>query len=228
MQFNTFIAGNFMNYLSKFTVIWSAFIIFHLTACAQKTQPTLTAPLKIKIIIGSVRDTDTGKKIATNIKNSADKNQSVTTEIVHIKDFNLPLYVDPIDPGSKKTEITDPILKKWSDTIKSADAYIILVPEYNSGYPGSLKNALDSIYTELHNKPVAFVGYSGGPSGGASAIAQLKQVITKGFRMITITTDINIPHSWKAFNEDGTLITDISQPVNTVIDQLIAAYSNTQ
>src|SRR5271170_4332972 len=141
-------------------------------------------PMEIQIIVGSVRDTNTGENIAQNIKNIADKNGNITTEIIKIKDYNLPLYADKVAPASQVKAITDPILKKWSDIIKKAHAYIIIVPEYNAGYPGALKNALDSLYVEWKNKPVAFVGYSGGPSGGAAAISQLKQVATKGFSMI--------------------------------------------
>lgn len=81
---------------------------------------------------------------------------------------------------------------------------------------------MDSLYKEWNNKPVAFVGYSGGPSGATSAVAQLRQV-AKGFQMIPIGFDINIGTSWKAFDTKGNLIKNIEKDFNDMINELIKA-----
>lgn len=47
-----------------------------------------------------------------------------------------------------------------------------MTPEYNHGYPASLKNALDLLYSEWFSKPLGFASY-GGFSGGLRAVAQL-------------------------------------------------------
>lgn len=201
-----------MNYISytkkKNSFFGLFFILISITSCTRSKNDLATTttklktsfqPMALQIIVGSIRNTPTGEKIAENIKNIINKNSQIKTEIIKIKDYNLPFYVDETAPASREGEITDPILKKWSDKIKEADAYIIIVPEYNASYPGPLKNALDSIYLEWKDKPVAFVGYSGGPSGGASAISQLKHVTSKGLNMIPIDAEIKIPESWRAF-----------------------------
>ncbi len=70
------------------------------------------------------------------------------------------------------------------------DAFVVLTPEYNHGYPGSLKNALDNIYTPWNYKPVAFVSY-GFSASGARAIEQLRLVAIE-LRMIPIRDELNI------------------------------------
>ena len=52
-----------------------------------------------------------------------------------------------------------------------------MTAEYNSSFPAPLKNALDYLYDEWDNKPVAMVGY-GGTSSGTRAVQALLPVIT--------------------------------------------------
>ena len=181
-------------------------------------------PMTVYIIVGSTRPTKTGLKIAKNLKTMLDERSDVHAQITDLADYKLPFYVDEISPASRKNEITDPLLKKWSDKIKQAEGFIIISPEYNAGYPAVLKNALDSLYAEWNNKPVAFVGYSGGPSGGASMIAQLRHV-TKALEMIPIAAEIKIHQSSKAFDTKDRLINadEIEKELNVMIDLLLEA-----
>lgn len=176
--------------------------------------------IHLKIILGSTRQGRTSDKIAQELKLMADKRSDITTEILDLKDFNLPFFNEEVPPARRET-IADPIIQKWSDAISAGDAFIIVVPEYNYGYPGVLKNALDSLYTEWNDKSVAFVGYSGGPAGGANAIAQLRQV-AQGFKMIPVEAEIMIPSAWKAFDTKGKLVNQhVEDELNAMIDQLI-------
>ncbi len=191
------------------------------SACMNDTKVS-SDKMIIQIILGSTRQGRTSEKIAKSLQQMADTRADVTTEIIDLRDYNLPFFNDEIAPASRKS-ITDPIIKKWSDKIKEAQAYIVVVPEYNAGYPAVLKNALDSLYQEWNHKPVAFVGYSGGPSGGTSAIAQLRTVV-HALKMIPVASDINIPQSWKAFDEKGDMVNkNIQQELYTILDQIIQA-----
>jgi len=173
----------------------------------------------IKIILGSTRKGRTSDKIGAALKAISDKRKDVTTEILDLNDYNLPFLNDEVPPAMRAT-ISDPATKKWSDKINEGDAFIIVVPEYNAGYPGVLKNALDSLYKEWNNKPVAFVGFSGGPSGGASAIAQLQQV-ARALQMKPVANDIKVPTAWKVFDEKRNLTNPtIASELNAIIDQL--------
>lgn len=222
-----------MNSISKIFVIPSIFMLLtSLTGCSNNREQEIkvvevnqvdkVVPVKLHIIIGSVRTTQTGEKIAKNIKAMIDKRPEIKAEIIDIATYALPFYTDEISPESRKTEITDPVLKKWADTIQQADGYILISPEYNAGYPAPLKNALDSLYKEWNGKPVAFVGYSGGLSGGTSMLEQLRQVV-QGLKMIPITAQVKIPQSWKAFDNDGNFVNavTIEKEVNSVVDQLL-------
>ncbi len=51
--------------------------------------------------------------------------------------------------------------------IGQADAFVVVTPEYNHGYPAALKFLIDSVYDEWQAKPVAFVSYGGIPAGCA-------------------------------------------------------------
>ncbi|MCL4361791.1 NAD(P)H-dependent oxidoreductase [Candidatus Dependentiae bacterium] len=175
--------------------------------------------LDIKIILGSTRQGRTSEKLGRILKVMADKNDSITTEIIDLRDYNLPFFNDEMPPAYRET-VEDPITKKWSDKINEADAFIIVSPEYNSGYSGVLKNAMDSLYKEWNNKPVAFVGYSGGESGATSAVAQLRQV-AKAFQMIPVSCEINIGTSWKAFDTKGNLVKDIENDFNNMINEIV-------
>ena len=53
----------------------------------------------------------------------------------------------------------------------------LVTPEYNNGYPGVLKNALDYFLPEYRRKPVGIVTVSSGGFGGINALAQLRLVL---------------------------------------------------
>jgi len=178
--------------------------------------------LKIGIILGSTRQGRSSDKIALAINHFLAKRTDISPKLVDIKDYHINFLEDEITPD-RRTVITDPIIQRWSDEITASDAFIIVVPEYNAGYPGVLKNALDVLYKEWNGKPVAFVGYSGGPSGGTSAVAQLRAV-TKRLKMIPVECQINIPSAWKAFDgQENLLDTTIEKQLNKMTDQLIEA-----
>lgn len=215
-----------MNYNNSYVYLFLA--ILSLVLMADCNTPKVN-PMKLYIIVGSVRDTRMGANIAQQVKAMIDTRPEINTEIVDLAAWPLPFYTDVEAPRSRKKPITDPLLQQWSEKIQAADAYIIVAPEYNAGYPAPLKNALDSLYTEWNNKPVAFVGYSGGPSGASSMIAQMRQVADE-LKMICIATDVKIPQSWKAFSKDGKLVhaDSIEKEVQVIIDQLIEAKNKTR
>ena len=56
----------------------------------------------------------------------------------------------------------------------AADAFVVVTPEYNHGYPAALKSLIDSVGAEWQAKPVAFVSYGGDfgrPAGGGTVAA---------------------------------------------------------
>ena len=92
--------------------------------------------------------------------------------------------------------------EEWKKIMAEADALVIVSPEYNHGYPGPLKEMLDSLYEEYAYKPVGICGASGF-LGGGRMVEQLRQVVIE-LKMVQIREAIYIPMVWDAFNPDGT------------------------
>lgn len=132
---------------------------------------------KILIIVGSVREGRVGEGIAKwTFKTAQEHVKNAEFELVDLRDFNFANYNDA-RPASmiKAGEYQDDLHNAWADKIASADGYVIITPEYNHSFPGSLKNALDAVYTPWNNKPVTFVSYGSG-AGGARAVEQLRGI----------------------------------------------------
>lgn len=85
--------------------------------------------------------------------------------------------------------------------ISQADAFIVVTPEYNHGYPAALKAIIDGCYRPWHAKPVAFVSY-GGASGGLRAVEQLRQVFAE-LHAVAIRETVSLPHAWTQFDPAG-------------------------
>ena len=106
--------------------------------------------------------------------------------------------------GHFEIEIVDPAKPaNIAERLASVDAFVVVTPEYNHGYPAPLKNLIDSYGPEWHAKPVAFVSY-GGISGGIRAVEQLRQVFAEVHAM-TIRDSVVFPNAWEQFSEDGAL-----------------------
>jgi NAD(P)H-dependent FMN reductase len=85
--------------------------------------------------------------------------------------------------------------------IAEADAFIVVTPEYNHGYPAALKEMIDSCYEPWHAKPVAFISY-GGVSGGLRAVEQLRQVFAE-LHTVTIRDTVSFSNVWAQFDAAG-------------------------
>ncbi|MFC5261528.1 NADPH-dependent FMN reductase [Kribbella qitaiheensis] len=85
--------------------------------------------------------------------------------------------------------------------IDEADAIVIVCPEYNHGYPGDLKTAIDAVRRPWYAKPVAFIVY-GGRSGGLRAAEQLRQVFGE-LHAVTIRETLSFHQPTDPFTPDG-------------------------
>ncbi|HEV2403664.1 MAG TPA: NAD(P)H-dependent oxidoreductase [Candidatus Saccharimonadales bacterium] len=146
--------------------------------------------LTIQVIIGSTRSGRFSEKPAHYIYDELQKQQSITAELIDLRDWPLPFFDEPASPRMAKGTYTNPLGKKWAAKVGEADGYIIVTPEYNHGYPAVLKNALDWAFYEWNKKPVGFVSY--GSVGGARVIEQLRQVVIE-LQMIPLHGAIHIP-----------------------------------
>jgi len=146
--------------------------------------------IKIKIIIGSTRQSRFSEKPARWIYEEAKKLEGVDVELLDLRDYPMPFFDSPISPAAAEGKYENEIVQKWAEKIKEGDAFIVVTPEYNHGYPAVLKNAMDVIYPEWNKKPIGFVSYGG--AVGARAVEQLRQVAIE-LQMSPIRNAIHIP-----------------------------------
>ncbi|MGW5277470.1 NADPH-dependent FMN reductase [Streptomyces sp. NPDC004044] len=127
---------------------------------------------KIGIILGSTRPNRVGDQVAAWVHDGASSRTDAEFELVDLRDHRLPHLDEPLSPmlGRYQHEHT----KMWASTIASYDGYVFVTPEYNHSTSGVLKNAIDFLHAEWHNKAVGLVSY--GITGGRGAAAQLRQV----------------------------------------------------
>lgn len=129
--------------------------------------------LNIAIIIGTTRPNRKSEQVARWVYDIASKRDDAHFELVDLRDYNLPLFDEPLPPSRK--QYTQEHTKVWSAKIASFDGYVFVTGEYNHGIPGVLKNAIDYLWYEWHDKAAGFVSY--GTVGGARAVEQLRQVM---------------------------------------------------
>jgi len=124
------------------------------------------------IIVGSTRQGRFADRPANWFLEIAGQRPDLTAELVDLRDYPLPMFDEPMAPAWKAP--AHPVAQEWSARLAALDGLIVVTPEYNHGYAGVLKNALDHAYAEFARKPIGFVGYGG--VGAARAIEQLRLV----------------------------------------------------
>ncbi len=146
--------------------------------------------IKIKVIIGSTRQNRFSEKPAKWIFEEAKKMDGVEVEMLDLRDYPMPFYDESTSASMLGGKYSNEVVKKWAEKINDGDAFIIVTPEYNHGYPAVLKNAFDVIYPEWNRKPIGFVSY--GSAMGARSVEQLRQVAIE-LQMAPIRNAIHIP-----------------------------------
>jgi NAD(P)H-dependent FMN reductase len=163
---------------------------------------------RVYIIVGSMRMNRIGRQIAEWVRDSIPASAAFETEIVDLNDWHLPLSDEPGIPAIDV--YVQEHTRAWSRKIAAADGYVFVTPQYNWGYPASLKNALDHLFKEWTHKPAVIVSY--GHRGGGKAAAQLRQVL-EGLKMRPAAAMPAITVLHEMFTADGPLrdpATDLS------------------
>lgn len=155
-----------------------------------RVPQSVTNELKIKIIVGSTRENRFSGRPAQWIFEEAKKLKGVGAELLDLRDYPMPFFDSPVPPSMAPGQYTNDVVKRWAEKIRDGDAFIIVAPEYNHGYPAVLKNAIDWISPEWNKKPVGFVSY--GSAVGARSVEQLRQVMIE-LQMAPIKSALHIP-----------------------------------
>jgi NAD(P)H-dependent FMN reductase len=161
---------------------------------------------KLLIIVGSTRPGRAADVVVPWVVKSAQARDGFEVEVADLRDWKLPHFAEHLGSIGDLNDPTysDPVVKAWNNKMKESDAFIIITPEYNHSVPGELKNAIDTVWLSFgfRNKPVAFVGYSGGISGAMRAIEHLAHIFIEA-EAAPLRNTVVLPHVRSTFKEDG-------------------------
>lgn len=175
--------------------------------------------IRLMIILGSTREGRFADRVANWVLEQVTPLRDFDIDFVDLRELNLPFFTDATPPGAiKDGNYQDSLAREWGERVRKADAFLILTPEYNHSYPAVLKNALDFVYHEWANKPVAFVGYGG--VGGARAVEHLRGVVAQ-LQMVSVQEVVHMNIFPSPFDEDNKLIQEhYKQKLVVVLKQL--------
>jgi NAD(P)H-dependent FMN reductase len=167
--------------------------------------------LYLPILLGTAREGRQSEKAAQYVLRQA-QGQAFETELLDVRDF----------VGDGRTQGMDEVkTTQWSQIMKRADGLIIIVPEYNNGYPGELKLMLDQIYDEYAQKAVALCGVSMGWSGGVRAVKQLVMV-AHTLKMHPIRNGLYFQKVTELFDDGGAIKNpEYDQMAATMFEELV-------
>ena len=152
----------------------------------------------IAIISASVRNGRNSHRVALYFKNYLTENQISNVNTLDLKDYDFPIFEERLKFISEPSE---PMLA-FAKEVENADGIIIVTPEYNGGYPASLKNVIDLLYAEWKRKPIAIATVSAGAFAGSQVITSLQFSLWK-IGALVVPAMFPVATVEKTFNEDG-------------------------
>lgn len=153
----------------------------------------------IPVILGSTRRGRQSPKVARFIAERMRRYGRIETEILDLAEYDFPIMEERL----RLLDDPPPGLGEFGEKVARSDSLVIVTPEYNNGYPGVLKNALDYLLPEYRRKPVAIVTVSAGGFGGINCLAQLR-LVTLGMGAFPIPAALPVSRVAESFDEDGT------------------------
>jgi chromate reductase, NAD(P)H dehydrogenase (quinone) len=114
----------------------------------------------------------------------------------------------------------------WADAIRSADALIIVSPEYNWSIPGGLKNAIDWVSRmkdqPFKDKPVVLQSCAAGILGGSRMQYHLRQSLTSVDAVLFGRPEVIVTFAAQKFDEKTLALKD--QTAIDLVKQQLAAF----
>ncbi len=152
-------------------------------------------------ISGSLRKESYNTMVLKTVQKLAPEN--IVIEQIGISDvpmYNFDLY-QKIYPES---------VEKIGNSIKTADAVIIVTPEYNYSIPGVLKNVIDFLSKHpskpFDKKALGIISASPSLLGGVRAQYHLRQILVAVNAMTMNVPEVVITQANTKFDETGNLI----------------------
>ncbi len=151
----------------------------------------MTDPLRLEIILGTVRPQRFGPVVADWFVRQAKADARFESALLDLADFPLP----------SDLTMNSASAQEFAQRIAAAEVVVAVTPEYNHGTSGALKNAFDLLKHEWRAKPIGFVAY-GNMSGGLRAVEHLRQVVAE-LHMVSVRQAVSFHNAKKKFDSDG-------------------------
>jgi NAD(P)H-dependent FMN reductase len=151
----------------------------------------------IAIISGTNRPESNTRKVAARVE-AVYQELGVKTGLLDLAEMPPEIF----SPASYAAKPAD--FAKFTEAILAADGLVVVVPEYNGGFPGVLKYFIDMLpFPEsFERRPVCFIGLSAGVWGALRAVEQLQGVF--GYRNALIFPErVFMPGIRGLLNEAG-------------------------
>lgn len=175
--------------------------------------------LKLVILIGSVREGRFGPVVASWVADRAREHGVFDVTVVDLADMEIPLSLPAAPPKFAGDSYPRPAgMAPLTSALQTADAVILVTPEYNHSYPASLKAAIDWHFTQWTAKPVGFVSY-GGAAGGRHAVLHLENVFTE-LHSVTVRDGLAFPNYFAAWENGRPLDADAPTYAKAMLDQI--------
>lgn len=162
--------------------------------------------IRLAVVTGSVRDGRFGPTVTNWFARVAGERPEFDVDVIDLANLNIPSDMTSNDDH-----------RAFAERIEAADAIVIVTPEYNHGYPGALKTAIDSLKTQWQAKPVGFISY-GGLSGGLRSVEALRIVFAE-LHAVTLRDVVAFPMAWTKFDEAGDPVE--TEVVGVAVDTLL-------
>lgn len=134
--------------------------------------------------------------------------------------------IPPYDADVEEQTVPAPVAE-LREAVRSADAVLVVTPEYNHSLPGQLKNALDWIsrpagQSALSGKPAAAIGASTGMFGAVWAQAEARKVLgALGGRVVE--AELPVPRAAAQFHDGELDLTpEQSRHLTEILSELLA------
>lgn len=153
---------------------------------------------QIAIISASVRTGRKSHRTTLYLKNYIEENNLAQVEIIDLQELDFPVFHERL----KNLQAPPAQALAFAESIKASDGVIIVTPEYNGGYPASLKNVIDLLYAEWKRKPIAIATVSSGAFGGSQVITSLQFSLWK-IGALMVPAMFPTPKVDELYDEDG-------------------------
>lgn len=175
--------------------------------------------MNVLVLVGSLRAGSTNGLLA-DVAVAALPAETTVTRWERLTE--LPYYSEDLD-----TDTPPAIVEEFRDVVASADALIIVTPEYNGSLPAVVKNAIDWASrprgaASIAGLPAAVLAASGSPRAALWA----REDAVKSLRVagaLPLAETVGIGSAWNAFKGGQLIDPEHQHAVDELMSALVAA-----